>query len=539
MTASKRKDKGLAGYAIILVLCVFTKYIMLHHRGENNSLQLYLTNFVFVYLFALMIFYTLFKTVTRMVYYRKMRDQYRNAAQMIHSGFILSFILSLICIGGMFFLSPRITIHLFKMDGYGRATYLVFAGTTLLLFACAVLSGWFSGFRILSRIHPAILIFSISDLLFSLTFMIIATNKGKIHAALLHDELIVSAFASLGAALGLAFSLFLTFVWIVVMTFHYKRKLSNHIEVDYSRLEESVFQQIFAMFYGILTPFSEGIIMFGFFIFNTWLYFTRTLEEAPYQLYGAYLYDHLLWFVIFLIPTAVIAKRMENPLFQCFKNGDRMQGGQRMLYTLKQFLAIVMPGIFVVFAIYPMLDSAFFGTESIPFSMRIWNTLFVTLFLIQLLLLYMCYACGKTNIQILIGLGMFVLQSVISLFLLHKNATIQMFLICNLIFVLLLNLAYYLILYRKFCYRKRLIRHLVMPLASAVAALVTAALCTFLRHIFGNLISSIIAMVLSFVVHSLAIVGTNCISEQELREIPLQSLYLAIGQRIGIYKRYR
>ena|GEM_PF-4227991 len=534
---NSRKEKGLFLYITVLYLCVFLKYIFLHYRGESSSLQLYATCFVFLFLFGVIFFYAVYKTVSRTVSYRKMRDQYRNAAAMLNSAFLMAlFIGGALCVAAIA-LSKRITENLFQMNSYGEATFTILSASLPFFLLCAVMIGWFAGFRILSRIYPMLLIFSISDLLFSLIFMLLASKNGASHAGLVHDPNVICAFTSLGGAMGFSLSVFFTFVWLFAMTLHYERKLSNHIEVDYSRLEESTAQQLVAALYGFLTPFCEGFTMLGFLIFNTWLFFARTTEPEPYRIYGSYLQNTFLWYLLFLIPSIVLGKKAEGPLRQLNKNGDRMQCGSRMLYTLKQFLTVVFPGITVTLVLAPLLDTALFGSEAPAFSLRLLHALFSVFFFIQILLVSMCKACDKNSVQILFGLAGFVLQSVVSLLILHKTATITNYVLCNLISVLLTGILYVIVLNRKFTYRKRLFRHLFLPFMAALAAFVTALLCTFLRGILGNILTVLLAAFASFAVHSLAIVGANCISKHELREIPLKQLYLAIGIRIGVYKR--
>lgn len=538
---SKNKLRALAW--LVICIAVILKMVFLHKKFQEQGLGFYLVTGTFVLLIACVVSGTLREVVGKAVSYRKSRNQYRNAIQMMKTGSLAGLALGILMFLIFMLFAGRITNLTFKLGAYGTFPMILFAVSFPFLFFSSAVLGCFDGFDFDMPDGASKIIFGISDLLLSICLAFLAGGMGEKHGKLLHDGHVVSAFGATGAAAGFSGACILMAVWLFALFSAFRKKMRGRILDDTSRNQESFSEQIMGLLAAGGTPLARHFALFGALLLEQVLFF-RFFKVPPVQsgvIYGPdqvwmYFVLILFWFLLPLSMTMLLSKFSGIYLEKVMKKDDIYHCGMRIIMGIKQYLCFILPMICVmgICCSASFSETAVMDRQLLPFFLITAACAFWGLAVLEMAMLK---GLGKEWLGIGCAFAALVIQTIGTVLLFLKSCYfIKDILLCNLIGSVVFFVGCSLFLGRFCVYKKNLFNHILMPAAAGLVVAVTAVLCMFLRKALGNIPAVAITFIVSFAVHCVTLVIVGAVKEGELHEFPQGKILGAIGRLMGIYR---
>lgn len=525
------------GLLVVLLATLIKWTFMVKQIGAGQNVYL----IVFVCLFAVVaiISCTLREVVCKAVTYRKSRGQYKNALRIMKTAALAGFVLGILFFFIAVLCAGRMTNLLFSLGAYGTFPFIFLSASLPFIFLWAVLLGSFDGFDFSMPDGAANIIFGITDLLFSIVLIFIACNMGSKHAGLLHDPQVLNTFGASGAAAGFTIASIFSSLWLIVLFKAFRRKMRNSISEDNSRSQESFMDQIVGLGSACGTPIARYLAFFGPLLLNLILYFKFFKWPANFSTVGfpnTYFAEYILAFFWFAIPCGllgILGKHTEEYLHKTMRKDDLYHVGMYIILNIKQFLCTILPLIMIIGVCLSSLQWVAFGIEGTGEWLY---TVVLIMFGLAFLGTSVLKGVGKEWLGIIAGLIGFVVQSVAAVFLFSKECyTVERILYCNIIYAIVFLIIAGIFVYRFCVYKKQLVNHLAMPLVAAFAATITAVLCMFLKSVIGHIPAVFISIIISLVIHLVALIITGCVKENELSGFPQGVVMKKLGRMMGIY----
>lgn len=537
------KNELRAAAWLVICIAVLLKITFLNQKFQTQGLSFYMVTFTFVFLIAFIFARTLREVVGKAVGYRKSRNQYKNALQMMKTGSLAGLILGILMFLLFVLLAGRVTNLTFKLGAYGTFPMILFAVSIPFMFFSAAVLGCFDGFDFDMPDGASKIIFGISDLLLSICFAILAGGMGEKHGKLLHDDNVVSSFGATGAAAGFSGACILMSAWLLALFHAFRKKMKSRILEDTSRSQESFSEQIIGLLAACGTPFAHHFVLFGVFLLEQILFFRffkvpSAQSAAGYGPNYVWMYYILIlfWFLLPLGMNLLLSKFSGLYLEKVMKKDDIYHCGMRIVLGIKQYLCFILPMICVmgVCCGTSFSETAVSGGPFFPFFLVTISCVFWGLAVLEMAMLK---GLGREWQGIGCAFGALVIQTVGTIFLFLKSCYyVKDILLCNLMGAVVFFAGCSLFLGRFCVYRKNLVHHILMPLAAVAAVIVAAVLCMFLRKAIGIVPAVIVTFVVTFVVHSITLVVVGAVKEGELHEFPQGKILGSIGRLMGIYK---
>lgn len=523
---------------LVVFIATLIKWIFLSKQADAGQ-TVYLIVFTFMFSVSAIISLTLREVVCKAVTYRKSRGQYKNALRIMKTAALCGFVLGALLFFIVVMTAGRLTNVLFALGAYGTFPFIFLAASLPFLFLWSVLLGSFDGFDFSMPDGAAKIIFGITDLLFSVVLVLIACNMGEKHAGLLHDTQVLSAFGAAGAAAGFTIGTIFATFWLMVLFKAFRRKMRNSISEDTSRSQESFMEQIAGLGSACGTPLARFLALYAPLLLNQILFFKFFQWPVYFSTVGypnTFFGEYVLAFFWFMIPCGFIellAKHAEDYLRKAMRKDDVYHCGMQIVLNAKQYLCTILPLVCVIGVCLSSLQSVAFGIEGTGEWLY---AAVLILFGLSFLGTSMLKGLGKEWLGIVAGLISLVIQSVCAVFLFSKECyTVERILSCNIIYSIVFLMICVVFLYRFCVYKKHLVHHLAMPFLAAFAATITAVLCMFLKSVIGHALATLIAIILAFAIHMVALIITGCIKENELSEFPQGNLLKILGRLMGVY----
>lgn len=537
------KNKLRAAAWLVICIVVLLKTVFLNKKFQTQGLSFYVVTFTFVFLTAFIFARTLREVVGKAVGYRKSRNQYKNALQMMKTGSLAGLALGILMFFIFVLIAGRVTNLTFKLGAYGTFPMILFAVSLPFMFFSAAVLGCFDGFDFDMPDGGSKIIFGISDLLLSICLAFLAGGMGEKHAKLLHDDNVVSAFGATGAAAGFSGACILMAVWLFALFQAFRKKMKSRILEDTSRSQESFSEQIIGLLAACGTPFVRHFALFGSLLLEQILFFgffkvpavQSAVGNGPNYVWMYYILI-LFWFLLPFGMTMLLSKFSGLYLEKVMKKDDIYHCGMRIVLGIKQYLCFILPMVCVmgICCGASFSETAVLDRQFLPFFLV---TIVCVLWGLAILEMAMLKGIGKEWLGIGCALGALVIQTIGTVLLFLKSCYyVKDILLCNLIGAVVFFAGCSLFLGRFCVYKKNLVHHILMPLSAAVVVVVASVLCMFLRKAIGNIPAVVITFAVSFVVHSITLIVVGAVKEGELHEFPQGKILGAIGRLMGIYK---
>ena len=536
---SRNRLQAVSETAICIVAMI--KLVFLSKQTGNLGIGLYTTVFAAVMLVGFLIAGALSEVTRKAVTYRRARGQYKNAVNVMKAGSLIGFVIGCLIFLILFCVSGRLTDSIFAMGAYGRFTMLFMGGSLPFLFMGYGIMGCFEGFSFDMAKGAAKLIFAVTDLLVSLVFIFAACKMAQAHAALLHDENIICAFGATGAAAGFFVSCMLTFLWLRILFRGFRIKMKPAMAEDLGRGLENPTEQIMGLFSASPIPLFRSVILMAPMLIDLLLLFRFKRNLSTVLLFGSLISEHLLWFMMPILLNGILCSYAQDYLEKVMKKEDVYHGGMRIISSFKQYLCTILPMVCILSVIYPLLGEPLFYPQFHDISgtsygggIAVFTGCFVALLCLSMLVFNLLRGVDREMPGILCGLAACAAQTVCAVILLKGEVSLNNLFVCGLVFGLVLCASAFVCLLPFCVYRKNLTSNLLMPVVASIAALVAAFLCQFLKNVTGGLIAACLAIVVSFLVHSVTLVVMGCARKGDVREFPQGAFLSFISSIMGI-----
>lgn len=539
---NKRKSKQnflnknpLGVIAGIIVFCVIlVKLYLLDNKITQTGLGFYVTLFSFFSIFYLVIGRTIGEVVEKMILYRKSRAQYKNIKKAIWVTSAFSFLAGVLIAAVLVLFSVKITAVLFGMLSYGTYISVTLAAAIPFLFLCSSLSGVFKGYGFLIPVSISKIIFAFFDLLLSLLLVFLFTAWGKEHAAIIHDDTIICSFGAIGAGLAFLLSLLFSTIWMLVLSTVIKNNVEKQFKNDVSRSTESAMDMIRVFFHVCPSPLAKNMILYGTIFLNCMIVFLNGDNKgAMLSTWMVYSVCCIIWFELPVNYALEFYSFQSDTIHKIMKRDDIYHASQRIVFSIKQFLCVILP-LILVFGILtkPLFGKLFSGVD---LKMVEFTALSVSLVCFAFLCLSLVSSIGKGLVGALSGLCAIALQSVLLWFMSKKEITLSSLMLVNSVFALTIVVICGVFLL-KFCvYHKKPVKNFVFPFLCAVGLGLLMKLVTLLCGSMGNLLGVFVAVVLYVFLHPLLLIVSGSIGEMEAEEFPQAPILKLWGKTTGIF----
>lgn len=536
-----KKNKTHFISTMIVFVSILIKLLFLNHNGAEVALGFYGSILSLIGSIVMIFAFAIKHSVKDMVQYKRVRNLYRNSLSYIKISALISFVLGVIVMLGFIFGSHVISESLLYMNGYGTFIIIFLSVSVPFVFMDAAILGSFDAFGYDLPKNAFKIVFSVFDLLLGFLCIFISTNIGTKHGLLLHNSNVISSFACVGAAFAFTISVVLSTLWLLVLTKVLFQRIRNTSHDDMSRTIDSMQTQLMTYLHSIAKPFLNGILFFLPFIAVQLILFfklsgtSQTGDDVFISTeYGKYIYEYIIWFLIPIFTTSVLANYTMDYVRKLSAKGDKYHCGMRMLLSTKQFICLPLPLL------------CFFGL-----SIRALNTTFwyeeKTSAVIIALLAAILYSYSYLILRFLVGLQKHQLVLIIlvvgmlveifffaGLFTNNGNGSVSAILKANLIYALVVALLSTLFIKKYFVYKKHLSRHIYMPLIALIALVVTVLLVNLVGQISIPFLGVVLAFILGFIAHTLSLTILGVAKENEMHEFPQGKYMTLLGNLLGI-----
>ena len=315
--------------------------------------------------------------------------------------------------------------------------------------------------------------------------------------------------------------------------------MRQNIVEDGGKGLEDLPEQVMGLFSASPLPFVRNIVLAAPLFIDLLLIFRFNKTLAASLMVGSLISEHLLWFMLPVLLNGILCSYSRDYLEKVMKKEDIYHGGMRIISSVKQYLCTILPMVCILSAIYPLLGGTLFYPQFRDFSgtsysggIAVLAGCFIALFCLSGLICSLLRGADRELASVLCGLTACVVQTICAVILLKGEVSLINLFTCGLIYALILLVGAFGCLFPFCVYRKKLTSNLVMPVVASVAALVTALLCQFLKNAVGGLLAACLAIVVSFLVHSVTLVVMGCARKGD--EFPQGAFLSLIAGILGI-----
>ncbi|MBQ1171232.1 MAG: polysaccharide biosynthesis C-terminal domain-containing protein [Lachnospiraceae bacterium] len=533
------KDPVTILVLLVIYICSLFSVLYLNNIVDLFGMGLFISCFTLCSIPVLIMALSLYSTAKKAVSSRHSKGQTRNALQWAKvsafGAFCIGFLMAVILFACRVFLC-----NLLKINSLGNLIFLFLALSLPFLFFDSIMSGSFIGLGFRMPLQSAIVIFTISSLLFGFLFSFLLGKGGYINSALLHNPYIINAFYGAGMSVGIIFGCLISSVWLLLLHKSFCDSIKNGTIEAYGKNSEKVSEQLRSFIISLGYPIIKYVILLCPFILT--VFFTCFKNESveyldllhPVNYFAIQFIQIILHFFIPLYFSRLLAVHSEDALKKSMAKQDRYHGGMRLLASVKQFICFILPIIATVAFCTADITEKIIG-KSIP-DISFWLLFMITFLALSQLFQSFLQGFEKGQLHLfstLIGLvGIFVYFN----FVIKDSINASDPIIALTIGFALICLTDFLFLHKYFVYKKQLLRHIGFPLIAFIAFAGVYFLTLFLKNNIGILLSVMIAFLLACLVQSLVLVLSGSVKEHELNDLPQKKLLLLLGKITGTYE---
>ena len=526
----KRKQIQLCSLGLgLIVLRILGKQI-----GDNGVTYLMAAVEVFTFVWAL-ISMQLADTLGKMLRTRNAKGQYKNADKLkkcicVFQG-SLGIIFALLCLGTSRFLAESV-LHV----PYSRFLIMLMAPVILFRTLNDVLQGLFQGEG--SELPSAVscLLRQFMILGFGILFGKMLAGYGEKVSRLLGPEAFTAMYGAMGVVLGILLAEVFCLIFLLLIYKGSSRKRKNR-ESDGMKTTDSFAGQIYSLYSGM--PVLCGILeilplLLGFIFYQRSAGDSNAAAENYGVFFGKYIVVTgvvLMLLMAMVLPVAVKASAL-------FRKDDHRYSRNVLQTGLKSVLAYAL--FFTVFV--SVMAKQLAGALSDTYVNLLADMLATGSVIILFgLLAFLCYTILKLSGRKILILICLAVANVVFLVLLLLGLKVWKTDVLAIVYAGLgysavLAISLCVLVLRQFKSSVDWIRTLAVPVGSSC---ISGLLCYLLGKLctphLGNLVTLIVAFVVSFAVHWIVIMFLRCYSEQEMEVTPGKLILKGLGQMLGAF----
>ncbi|MBQ8527648.1 MAG: hypothetical protein IJ429_04165 [Lachnospiraceae bacterium] len=529
------KQSGVRGVASWLILLMFViKMIYMSYKNGMFGMTFYAYSSALFMMVYILCGFAVVPILKKMVFFQIHHGSYRNGTKVYRtvSGVMLT-VAGVIAVI-LFLFSAKISLVLF---GTGLCSFMIRIMAIAIMFwiPALCLKGYMEGLgNSMPGIFSDVVAHSIG-LAVTILFQPAFAEYGRKVAALVRQDSYAYAYAACSGGLGLLIGGIVNFLLLLCIRTVFGKELRKRIHGEEMRKTDST-QDILWNFFGsyIKTAFVEhiGVVL----AFVLLVLYGRTPEKSEA---GAGMIYTGIWVII--LPAALLAWQIVMPfvrhLSAIMKQADFHHAKERMSFYLKLLSYSILPYFSAVFALAPLLGKVLFDTEQTDFIlfMRIGAV-------IGCLLCYGIFFRQAGNVLLKpyvrnIYAGLLGILGVIFWFVLDRSGMNPQ--LCFVYAYMLACLSYILLTgfmtLKKIRIYNRLLRSVVLPVASAVFASAVVFGVYILMEKIPGWITVLVCGVVVYLLHNIVIVLFDVFEQHEWTEIPAKKFPVSFARLIGKY----
>lgn len=482
--------------------------------------------------------YGLSEATTVLLRYRVRREQFKNAAKMLHTALWTGGICGVIICIVLLMSGNVLAEKVMGMSLCGLAVS-VMAPAVVFCILTGVLKGYFQGNGsripiIHSKIVEIIFLFAAG-----LIGAYIAYGYGQKVSALLLNESYAPAYGAMGACVGILISSIFCFLHAFLLYLIYRRNGRRQENGDLQKNTEKSRYLVRILIgnavpYGVIgtifhvLPFVSGCI---------YMHLSKGEIDAAVQwgnYYGKYMVViGIITSVLFIMgidPVRKIVYRAEREEYRVVKD--------KMAVTLHQYVIWTVPAaIFTAVLAENILNMFFKGNNMKTATWVMWGSITVVFYVFAIFFSHILIRLRKSKYVLVYGSAALIVAVALSeLLLANTGLDILAIVIGNIIFYGILMTAGFVLVCRSLQYTQEWLRGLAFPvIAAGLSGLIVMLLNKAVISLAGSTVSMIISLIIGIAVYVVLLLATRCVNEKELEGMFMGRLLIVIGKTLHFF----
>lgn len=490
---------------------------------------------------ALFFSYGISRTMTGLIRYRIKRDQYRNAGKVFRTALQTTVLISLIIALVLFFGAGYIS-DVAVLEAMSKKAVMAAAPAAVLAALISVLRGYFNGNGFSPLVAYSLYLEKISMMIFTLLSCRLFFGYGKKAAALQQNEMVSYAYGALGMICGVAASQIITLVYLLfIYVIHTPTRKKLIAEDSGRRMEGSA--EITAMLLGNGIPVAFISLFTNLFMLVDQRFFNYCMNKLDSaatraQLWGSY---YGKFAVLTGIGASIVCFAVHGHTGKIAASYDRKDYHmvrERIGTAAKNLCIVAFPAaIYLAVFAEAFVTGIYKGTDQEAVSLLRQGTAVIFFYGIAYLFGQIMLKTRMIKELLFSAAVSFALHFLLIYLLVRKALLgIDGVVYSVIAFVVVLAVLTFIFTARKVGYSQEWLYSFAFPAVSAcLAGLVAMLLNKLLFALAGGLATILISLLVGTILYILLLMILRVLNEAELADMPLGSVWIAVGRMIGIF----
>lgn len=483
--------------------------------------------------------YSLPIAISKIVSTRRSKNQYRNASKVFNGGLIFAFIS-----GGIVCLAVWFGSNVFAAllnEPLSAIALRIFAPTLLVVAIMGVIRGYFQGMGTMIPTAVSQIIEQIINAVVSIIAAKMLFDYGKKVAALLHNDNFAPAYGAAGSTLGTSLGAFVALLFLIVLLLMINSRLRREKMDDTTKYTED-YSDVFRIIILTVLPVILSTAIYNIndildnIIFNR-LMTANGLASEKTAIWGIYTGKAKL---LLNVPIALANSMSASsvPALAACVAANNLRGARKKVSAAMRFTMIISfpcaTGLFVLAD--PIVKMLFTGDPSKAAAYIRAGALSVIFYSISTLLNGILQGIGKMklpvrNAAISLSVHIVLLYVLMSRFKMGIYAVI----ISITAFSLIMSILNAFCVKKELKYRQEIAMTFIIPsISSVVMGIVIFVLYRLLNLFLGNIISTLIAIIIGSLVYFVCILKLRGIREDEMYDLPMGKRLVTFAKKLNL-----
>ncbi len=481
--------------------------------------------------------------VSRLMSERLQKGQVRNANKVFFCAMRFAVITGLVLAIFTYAFAGILSKYVMNLE-YAKYGLRVLAPAILIFAITGVFRGFFQGFSNMVPTAVSQLIEQIINAVVSLWGAYTLYDYGRQLASAGGDELLAPAWGAAGGTFGTVASVTVAMIFMMVLYSGRHRSFSRLIREDHSEHRESerfIYRVLLltilpiilsTLIYNISNVLDQGI-------FNAVLKDQGFNEKQYATIWGIYSGKFRVLMNVPLSLASSLGPAVVPSLTAAVAANDRKAAVRTVHSSTRYTMIITIPCALGMGALGgPIIEMLFHPQSGMALSAGIMQAgvLVIILYALSTLTTAILQGLGKLR-EPLIHCVIALVIHFISLYAMLRYAKLNIYavLYANIIFALVVSLLNALAIRRHLPYRQEWKKTFLVPaIVSIIMAFAAYASYWVLHHLFGNTISTILAIIIGILVYGVGLVAFRGITRPELMKLPMGEKLVAIFVKLGL-----
>lgn len=483
--------------------------------------------------------YSLPLAVSKVVSARLSKNQYHNAVRVFRGGLMFAAMTGGAACLAVFFGADFFAR--FLNEPLSAIALRIFAPTLLVVAVMGVFRGYFQGMGTMVPTAFSQIIEQIVNAVISIIAAKALFDYGRKVSALLRNEDLAPAYGAAGSTLGTSIGAFMALLFLVVLFLFLSGRIRRRFDNDNSRYVES-YGAVFRIILLTVFPVVLSTAIYNIndildnYIFNHFMT-VNGLGAEKTAIWGIYTGKAKLLLNVPIALSNAMSASTVPALASCIA-ADNMRGARRKVSVAMRFTMIISfpcaVGLLVLAE--PIVSILFKGDPAMAAALIRSAAVTVIFYSLSTLTNGMLQGIGRMIVPVINAAISLILHITVLVFLMSKfKMGIYAVVISTIVFSLSMSIlnGYGLKLCLK--YRQEYIATFAIPLASSlVMGVVIFVLDKLLNTVLGNLVTTLLSILLGTVVYFICILRFGGVREEEIYEVPLGGKIVRVAKRLNL-----